>query len=220
MVCYPVNIPYGEKTFFDIKERIEQQKKLADILIKNDKTQIHVYTNMTYDESRFSELFHILFQPSIRLQKQIDANIEKIGEDYVSITFRFQQLLADFVEGDFPVLNYKEREQLINICLDTVFQVKERHKEINRILVTTDSNYFLNRVKEIDYVYVIPGDMQHMDFTYNKNDNVYIKSFVDFYLLSRAKKIYFAYGKRTYTSSRFAQTASLIHNVPYETVEI
>jgi hypothetical protein len=177
-----------------------------------------MYSNMYYFKSvkEFQICFHELFKPSIILQKAIENNISAIGEDYVSITFRFQQLLGDFKESGFKVLETEEeRQNLINICLKAVEYVHSLHN--CKVLVTSESSLFLNIVnKTFDYVYVIPGKVVHIDFidaVENISNDSLLKSFVDFFMLSKANTIYLANIKPLYKSS-FPKVASFINSRP------
>ncbi|MDR2601358.1 MAG: hypothetical protein LBC53_02745, partial [Spirochaetaceae bacterium] len=56
--------------------------------------QIHIYTNMSTVEKEFSILFYELFKIHPFLQTQINTNINLIGCVYISVAFRFLQLLG------------------------------------------------------------------------------------------------------------------------------
>lgn len=105
-----------------------------------------------------------------------------------------------------------EREELMNRCLE---QVEWLHKkfETNRILVTSDSKTFLQCVSHFDYVYIISGNVIHLAFT--KGDmQSYLKSFLDLFLISKAKVSYLFVHLPMYTSG-FAKHAAEITGIPY-----
>ncbi|MDR0546556.1 MAG: hypothetical protein LBG77_03085, partial [Dysgonamonadaceae bacterium] len=79
-----------------------------------------------------------------------------------------------------------------------------------KILVTSESITFLNEAKKFDYVYVIPGKIAHIDFSFGLDKDVYMKTFVDYFLLTHASKIYLVIDGKMYKSG-FAYRASL-HN--------
>ena len=56
-----------------------------------------------------------------------------------------------------------------------------------------------------------------MDHTSDASNEVYMKSFVDLFVLSKAEKIYLLQTGDMYHSG-FAKQASMIENVPYEEV--
>jgi len=195
-----------------------QETKLNDILTEVKKflpkyQQIHAYTNCCVPDNEYSILFEELFKPSVELQKSIEENMNKIGNDFISVTFRFQQLLGDFVEGLFPVLNKEEQSFLIERCIEHLLEIHAENIG-KRILVTSDSVTFLNAVKRFDFVYTIPGRVIHMNNLLETDINIFMKSFVDYFMISNAKKIYLVIDGKMYESG-FAYRASLHNKVPY-----
>lgn len=183
--------------------------------LKSNKIQQHVYTNTrTFPGEEFHQLFFEIFKLTPELQQEIDRHKKAIGGPYASVTFRFQQLLGDFKEGNFPTLaSNEEKEALINKCLSIVKSVADQHN--SRVLVTSDSRLFLEHAEKIPEVYVIPGKIVHVDFcSNNESHNVHLKSFVDLFMLANAYKIYLANPNPLYYS-RFPWTASFIMNKPY-----
>ena len=175
--------------------------------LKTTSRQIHFYSNRdclepinaTYAQGGrrafdWGELYSELFKPGPVLSERIRAIQEKIGCNYYGAVFRFQNLLGDFQEYRYKSLNSKDdAEQLIGKCLDAVEQVKAVHGNLP-LLVTSDSVTFLQRVVQIEGVHIIPGTLVHMDEHKNSvpQDSyaTYLKSFLDFYMLSEAQKIY------------------------------
>lgn len=181
--------------------------------------QLHVYTNIGFSFENFKQDFAELFKPSQALEEQIKINLENIGCPYISVTFRFQQLLGDFEEGGYNTLNKNEQELYIKKCIEAIEMIKLRHKDIYRVVVTSDSTTFLQRASEkLKYVYVIPGTMSHMDYTVNTHRLGYIKSFLDLFIISKARKVYNFSTGEMYKHSGFAQTAAMIGGVEYENI--
>lgn len=176
--------------------------------------QLHIYTNMYYfSKASFSENFSKLFKMSDLLKQAVVINLNNIGGKYVSITFRFQQLLGDFKETGFAVItDPQEKQLLIEKCLSCIEYL---HSLVHcKILVTSDSHTFLELAsKRYDFVCTIPGKVVHMDFVTNK-DNIdiqtHLKSFVDFFLIANAQKIFLANIGKLYRSS-FPAIASLVY---------
>ena len=194
------------------------QRRMANRKLNKRCKQIHVYTNMRYFQDNFSSLFEHLFEPTQLLHKVIMQNVQTIHSDYISITFRFQQLLGDFKEGNFPILPEDERELLIDNCLRKIEDIHKMHPTL-KVLVTSDSHSFLMKAATIDYVYIIPGNIVHMDFSDETDINIHLKSFVDLFVISKAQKVYLVYSDLLYRSS-FAKTASLLSGTLYEEIKL
>lgn len=176
--------------------------------------QIHAYTNYCVSDKDYPVLFDELFKPSVELQKNIDENMNKIGSDFISVTFRFQQLLGDFTEGQqYPILNKDEQLFLIEKCTEHLLEIHGENAG-KRILVTSDSITFLNAVKHLDFTYIIPGRIAHMGNILETEINVWMKSFIDYFMISNAKKIYLVIDGKMYDSG-FAYRASLHNKVTY-----
>lgn len=197
----------------------EEQRKIADKKLRKRYKQLHVYTNMRYFKGNFKALFDELFTMSDVLKNAVDVHLKELPANYIAITFRFQQLLGDFSEGNFPVLQTEaEKEKLINKCLKCIEKLYEEHKEVSKILVTSDSKIFLEIANKFKYVYVIVGDIVHIDFLKEKADmNVHLKSFVDLFVLSHASEIYLANFRPLWASS-FPKTAAFISNTVYKEI--
>ena len=197
---------------------LRTMRRYANCRLDTNKQESLVYTNMYYfrDAQEFSFYFNELFRPSLVLRKEIKRNRSLIKGNYVSLTFRFQQLLGDFKETGFKILKTEEeKEALISKCLSMISDLYA--KERCTILVTSESKTFLNRANAIfDFVYVIPGDIVHIDFVDKEeviNNISQLKSFVDLYMIANANKIYLATIPPLYRSS-FPLISSWIYQKP------
>lgn len=191
--------------------RLEQLVKIAK---HYNHKQLHVFTNVVCaDNEIYHKYFHRLFKPSERLDELIKLELKRIGERYISVTFRFQQLLGDFQEGNFPTLATKEALKLINDC---VLSLEYIHLQNNDkiIVVTSDSITFLNIVKKFEYVKIIPGKVVHMQYDNNKDFLVHAKAFVDLYVIANAEKIYLVVNPPMHDSG-FPKFASKIYLHPF-----
>lgn len=183
--------------------------------------QLHVFTNMIPSDKEYRTLFHELFKPADDLQQLIGYHLEKLGgkRNYISCTFRFRQLLGDFKEGG-DTLPAEQREAYIERCIETV---KELHKQYGdkNILVTADSSTFLSELKEksLPYVYVMPGKVVHLGFTADASKAVYMKSFLDMYMISFADTVYLVRDKLMYHSG-FPYRAALLGGSNYKEVSL
>jgi len=84
------------------------QRKILNRFVKNNesKKQFHVYTNSEWTTgTEYALLFNELFKPSKKVQNILDLHKKTISKRYVSMTFRFQQLLGDFevIEGGLDI---------------------------------------------------------------------------------------------------------------------
>lgn len=199
----------------------EVQLCYATKRLRNITLQTHLYTNMQYYRPiEFGACFNKLFKMTKSLEEEILKNLTVIGGKYISITFRFQQLLGDFKETGFPVLQGDdEKRNLIEHCLD---HIKILHEQFDcRILVTSDSQTFLNEANTLfPYVYTIKGNVLHMDYV-GKEDHAdkktHLKSFVDFFMIAKATHIYLVYFKPLYLSF-FPRMASYVYGRPFDII--
>jgi hypothetical protein len=175
--------------------------------------QIHITTNVATSYRVYGELFNEIFKPADKLKNKIDCSLQEIGCDFISATFRFQQLLGDFAEGNYPILPDAQRVNLINRCIDHLIEI---YKENNykKILVTSDSTTFLNKANELDFVYIVPGEIAHIDYNTTAEKEVYMKSFLDYFLLTHSKLGHLVIDGQMYRST-FPYRAAL-HNFPYK----
>ncbi|MDR2602166.1 MAG: hypothetical protein LBC53_06915, partial [Spirochaetaceae bacterium] len=103
-------------------------------------------------------------------------------------------------------------KDLINKCIE---HLKEIYAENNgtKVFVTSDSETFLAEAKKFPFVYVIDGEVRHIDAPGANNDAV-LKVFLDFFVLSHSKKVYLVVDGKMYNSG-FSQLAALVNNVPF-----
>ncbi len=197
------------------KHESEVQKRILQWYLKKDYEQIHVYTNMRSGDNEYGKLFNELFRPTKELQGLVEEHVTAMGgeKQYNAMVFRFRQLLGDFKEGG-ETLPENEREQYIQRCVNVIEKAHETHPE-KRLLVTSDSITFLNRVSGLPYVYVIPGEVVHVGFTYDASKKTYMKSFVDYYVLSHAQSVILVRDKKMYHSG-FALRAAMLNGAEYK----
>ncbi|MCL2650001.1 MAG: hypothetical protein FWD60_03115 [Candidatus Azobacteroides sp.] len=198
-------------------------KRLINI---NTKKQIHCYASRnviselnTYYQTNYEwgELFEKLFKLNPDVEKEINYHKNAIGSKYIACQFRFLALLGDFNEYDDPVLMKQEQEALIKKCLKVLTDLKNKYNI--PILVTSDSITFISRVSEIEGIYTLPGKPVHIDCVNPVNSHEYMKTFIDFFMLSGAQKIYSAFTIEMY-QSEFPLYAAKLNNVPFEKILI
>lgn len=194
------------------------------LLYLNKRKQYHFFSNINcieylnkhyHKNYKYAELFAELFKPSPLLQKEIDLYINELGKNYISVSFRFMQLMGDFKDIKGETLNIENQTKLINKCRELLKSLHLKHSGISKILVTSDSTKFIESIKDIDFVYTIPGKIGHIGHT--DDQSTYLKTMLDFCIISKAQKIYMAYTDKMYKSN-FAKYASYITNAPFEAI--
>lgn len=195
---------------------------LKKIIKENPGKQIHLYINSPYYLNKYRMNYENLFKPSASLQTAIDRQADLLGEGYVAMSFRFLQLLGDFTEKHafFPVLGESEQKELMRACEEKVLELRKEHHISSRLLLTADSSTFLDYMRSRhDFVYAIPGNVAHIDNDWDMDNSVYLKTFLDMYMLSRASRIYQLCTGEMYKNSAFARQAAMLGGVEYVKVE-
>jgi hypothetical protein len=196
----------------------KSKKNLYDIVqyfCKKKYSQILCYTSIAFADNEYATLANELFKPTPELQNLIDENLRNIGSDYIGVTLRFAQLLGDLRDdGMRPPLDAAAQQKLIARCLEHVKEIQASNP-YKKMLITSDSTTFLNEVKELPFVYVIPGKVGHTDYAENNAKEVYTTTFLQYFLLSNAKKVHLIIDDAMYNSG-FCYRAALHNNVPYE----
>lgn len=196
----------SEEVFLDVQELpgIEELKSSISRQYNNEnhlailnnklhsgrKIQYHVFGNAYFAKGQYATLFKSLFKPSAYLLDCLSNTTKNIIEAYESVSLRFQMLLGDFYEGEFEVLDERERDKLINKCIDKIDELwKNQFFSTSKVLVTSDSALFLKHIAAKEYVYTIPGKMEHMDYTHNSDLEMNAKPFLDLFLLMQSKRL-------------------------------
>lgn len=188
--------------------------------LDSNKPILHVYSNVTLHEELFKDMFVELFKPAPPLEHAIYQCLKNLngGGKYVSVTFRFIGILGDFKDKDksYGEVDDGKKNEYIQKCINVCKKLHDKHNEM--ILVTSDSPTFLSEAQKLNFVYVIPGTVVHMDNVFNDNYQLHLKSFLDMMLISKAEKCYsYCYG-RMFKDSKFARTSALIGGKPFETI--
>jgi hypothetical protein len=166
----------------------------------------------------WGELFKKLFKPAEDLQNMIDEHLKIIDGDYICATFRFQNLLGDFFEYDYKPLKEAEQTNLIKKCSKALLELQKK-EDLKKILITSDSVKFLNYIRDLENIFAFPYKIVHIDCVANEENSVYMKSFLDFYLLSKGKKN-FCIGTKEMYPSEFPMYAAKMNDAPFERISI
>lgn len=160
-------------------------------------------------------LFRELFRPCAEIEAAVRAKSSEIGGEYVSAVFRFQNLLGDFKEYGFSTIkDENEKEMLIEKCLKGLEDIKARHEGMP-VLVTSDSGVFVERASRIPGIHVVGGERVHIGSNSTDNKDMYLNSFVDFYMLAGSSRIYSVQSGRMYTT-QFPMYAAKLNDIPFE----
>lgn len=182
-----------------------------------DKRDILVYTNLMHEKKNHSDLFNELFKPSHYLRENIDFYLKSIGAPYYSYTFRFGNLLGDFKDIVGTTLVDKNKFKLIEKNLKELKVLIKDLPDSYKVLVTSDSFYFLEKVKEIDNrICIVKKKLMHVDYydIEKTSKETWLKSFLDFFLIMNAEKVYQLKTDEMYNSS-FPYFAAQIGKKPY-----
>lgn len=215
------------ESVWDIRFRIMSKQPPLSRLTKLFplKKQVYIYAKVDYLDKinkkyntsyQWGTLFNELFKPASILEERLQMHVSEIGNTkYIACVFRFQALLGDFKEYHFKPLPAAEQQQLLERNLRALRQITEQSKV--PVLVTSDSATFLSAVSNLSNVYVIPGKVVHIDNVAGAENEVYMKSFLDFLMLSRAQHIY-SIGTANMYRTDFPAYAAKINNIPFERI--
>lgn len=156
---------------------------------------------------------HILFKPTPLLEHMVLQTMKEnqlIENEYIVFHLRFLNFFEP-VEINGKVSSTKEEQiqmiQDVHLVIDKVYQ----ESDIKNVVIFSDSNVFLNS-KHPEYIKHLPGIVGHI----SKHSNKLItdKTFVDLFVMSKAKAIYSIRGKNIYGGG-FSRDAALIGNKPF-----
>lgn len=200
--------------FIESNEKLQQgylEKKITDTKY----TITRLYTNTYCFDNIFYESYHDLFKPSESLDMLIKEQLSLIGGKFVSVSFRFANLLGDLDDNYGYELSEEEKVNTILKCSSAVDSIYQSNGGC-RVLVTSDSKRFITEIQQNrEYVYVIPGNIGHVG--HNGDDNVVLKTFLDLYVISYADKVHMVRTPIMYRSG-FAHRAAMIGNKPFKEI--
>lgn len=197
------------------------QRRYLEIEIKrNYGKQIHVYTNADFYDNYYSLNYNYLFKPSFLLKKNLEDLQKQFPSEYYVMTFRFQQLLGDFTDPGYYEINGEQgKQRLIESCINKVLEIRSSLPSDSSIIIAGDSQVFIDAIcNRYNWALSIPGEIGHVDYCGKNCQPVYLKTFIDFYMLSRAKAIYFLVTGKMYLQSGFALRASYINKTPFHII--
>lgn len=183
-----------------------------------NKKQLHIYTNTFIEDDHFTANFNELFKCAPKLQNLIEETGKTLGNNYFSVSFRFQNLLGDFQDDNNYELPDHEKQELIEKCIRKIAEIHDSQFPNSQVLIAGDSKKFINAAQQaLPYSLTIPGKVVHVDYALDVSYYDYAKVFIDWFLLSHAQKLYLLKTGKMYKGG-FAKRASKISNAPYEEV--
>ena len=131
------------------------------------------------------------------------------------MSLRFQRLLGDFVERDGTDISPEEQQQLMTRCVQKIAELRNTLDDTKKVVLMSDSIRFLEyAASQLDFIYYIPGKVQHIDFYKETPEDVNIKLFVDILMISRAEKAFLLQTGKMYNSG-FPRRAAQVGNIPF-----
>jgi hypothetical protein len=192
--------------------------------LRKRKKQYHVYNYTGYNvlqkknipkwEQLWGELFRELFSPTEYLKRQIES--VSIDEDtYIAVHLRFVNALDVFEKGHFnSISTTEEKENLIERCANGIKQIISDYED-KKIIVFSDSIVFLEEIKKINLPILILDGKKIGHISFESSDEIVLKTFIDFYMISKAYKVIAIRSPEMYNSV-FSYYAALAGNKKYE----
>lgn len=173
------------------------------------------------EEFQFSKVFHKLFRISASLQNEIERAKKEAAITkgrYIAVHVRFLDFFETVeTERDTYYTRHaseEEKEQMIKSMLLTIRNIHEKHEDCD-ILLFSDSQTFLS-LEFPSYVKQLRGKIGHIS-VHSDDADVITKTFVDFFVISEASRVYNINGPGTYNSN-YCRVAANIGDVPFERV--
>lgn len=177
--------------------------------------QIQVYTNADSARGEYASLYREVFRPSPIVQESVDRHLARLGEEYYAFTFRFLQLLGDFIEWDRTTLSDSEAEALMKRVGEEFDHIASTLPADCRILLTSDSRRFLDYMEGRDpRIYIVPGEVRNIALSTGIHREAWLKTFVDQQLLMRARRVWLMRTAGMYPSG-FPRFAAEIGSIPF-----
>lgn len=221
LICeYPMSA-FGWSSEFP-KETIQEfEHWVLDIFTSLPVDTLQVVTNASFAEKQYGELFRELFKPTDSVLQLVEHNRQLLGNDYVSVSYRFLNLLGDsdeHIEG-FQQLDKDEVGELICKCQKELRFLMKRHN--CSVLVTSDSYLFLSSLS-CDYFprahYILRGKVHHhMGLSEISDSDGYLKSFAEMFLISNANMVYQVIMPKMYNST-FPRYSAILGNRDYKVI--
>ncbi|MDE6717210.1 MAG: hypothetical protein K2J70_03365, partial [Muribaculaceae bacterium] len=152
--------------------------------------QLHLYTNADSARGEYSALYRELFRPTKLVSEAVEKHKKALGKNYVAVTTRFLTLLGDFEDCTDTVLHAAAQKELMEKVAQEIRKVTAGIPESYGILVTSDSVKFLDFItRSYPRVYIVEGNVTHIDRSRHQDADSRLKTFVDQYLIMGAERV-------------------------------
>lgn len=200
---------------FNWNKVIKQSNKQKFIVYANVDYLNKIYTNLDSEtlKAKWSQLFQELFKKSNVLQKELDKL--NLPTNYTAIHTRFTSLLGDFNDTSVRSVSQNRKNEILELLNN---EIEKTDKESTKI-VFSDSIIFLTFIKENSDVIVLEGNPSHVDVKNSGSDDENLKTFVDFFVISQAKRIYLLRTEEMYNSA-FSKYASYINDREFYNISV
>ncbi|MDR3129832.1 MAG: hypothetical protein LBU03_06305 [Tannerellaceae bacterium] len=150
----------------------------------------------------WGQLYNTLFKPrEYILRRMKDTGLQE--NEYIAVHLRFMNALEHVEDRQFNSLPSEKQEKLIARCFGGISKILAENNT-HPVVIFSDSNVFLKLVKVLP-VYVLEGKVGHI--SYNKETEFCAKAFFDFYMISKARKIYAIRAPEMYTGGYSSHAA-------------
>ena len=209
----------GETLTDEPWDRRRLHRLLNRQLLRHRHLQRHVYTNAAFCyDADFAELFCQLFRPAPSLERLVDQTVAHIGGPFITVSARFGNLLGDFNEQNYGHrLSATEARRLLDSCREQTLRLWRTRPDL-RVVVCSDSSTFVRLMQREACVYTIPGTITHIDNDTRQGYDHYLKTFLDFFVISRASSCYLLRGPGMLFSG-FPYAASRLGRRPFEEIK-
>ena len=189
---------------------------------KTKKNKIFVYANIDYlptifnekIEDQWLESFWELFKISDFLNEKI--KLEILPQNYISIHTRFTSLLGDFKDTANKKVSNDRKNQIFDQIKRAIKIIENQNSNIP-VIVFSDSIIFLDFIKSNTNYIVLAGKPNHIDINNDKTIDSNMKTFLDFFILSKSEAIYLVRTNDMYNSA-FSKYAAIAGNTKFNSI--
>ena len=169
----------------DFQSRIRLRAALA-----GRPAQLHLYTNVDFARGDYARLYREIFRPSPTLEREVERHRARLGKRYWNVAARFLTLLGDFTDSISSPLPPEEGKALIDKVSAELLKIIAQAPQDATILLTSDSRRFLEHARNLDpRIYIVEGEVQHVDLNRDAAGDVWMKTFVDQMLIMGAETV-------------------------------